>query len=86
MSVQVLEWLQLQLGYFFTTTVLKGGLTLRGKQYRIIFSCSGYYFTYFLLFSLFYKVNAEVVVWQTLILVHFWAKVAVVVLARLTVG
>ena len=36
----------------------------------------------FLLFSLFYTVNAEVAVWQTLILVHFWAKVAVVVLDR----
>ena len=31
-SVQELEWLLLQLGYFFTTTVLKGGLTLQGKQ------------------------------------------------------
>ena len=58
-------------------------MTIRGDY---IFSCSGYYFTYFLLFSLFYTVNAEVAVWQTLILVHFWAKVAVVVLARLTVG
>ena len=31
-SVQELEWLLLQLGYFFTSTVLKGGLTLQGKQ------------------------------------------------------